>query len=245
MNEPRPVLDVAVEPRAVAGPEHHREEVHVGGVLVGERRDRKGDPDQRLLEVAPHDGGPHLGLERLRLARVGELRARSGARERLADLPENRLGVEVAHRDEGLVVWHVPAAVEVGQLLAREARDVGLRADHAAPVGVPGPDDQHERIERVAEHVDPRCDVPACHREVVDGHVEAGKGVDVPARRFDGPRDLAHLAALGSLEQHVLEDVRHAPLRLELVRASRAHPQVQRHDGRRVILEQEDVEAVV
>ena len=96
---------------------------------------------------------------------------------------------------------------------------------------------------RVGEHVDADRGVPARHRDVVDGHVVRGEGVDVAARALDRGRDLAHAALLGALEQHVLVDVRHAPLLGPLVGAAGAHPDVQRHDGRGVVLDQDHLES--
>jgi hypothetical protein len=90
-------------------------------------------------------------------------------------------------------------------------------------------------LHRVGEHVDADGGVAARHRDVVDRHVERGERVDVPPRRLDRARDLADLAPLGPLEEHVLEDVRHASLGRELVGASHVHPDVERDDGRRVI----------
>jgi len=272
------VLDLAVEPRAVAAAEHHGEQVEVGRVGIAEGGAAPGDAQLRLLEVAGHDRGARRALRRLGRARVLEAGPRLRARERLLDLRQHVGALEVADRDEGHVVGHVPVVVEVEQPLAAEAAYTFLCPDDFAPVGVPGVGGLEQRLRdhavgrvvgapdlldhdllflgelprvegrvqhRVGQHVDTHGGVLARHGDVVDGHIVRGEGVDVAAGALDGGGDLAHAAALGALEQHVLVHVRHAPLLGLLVRTAGADPDVERHHGRGVVLDQDHGETVV
>jgi hypothetical protein len=151
---------------------------------------------------------------------------------------EHLLAREAAHRRLGADHRQPVGMLAVGQrehaLREHPVRRVlaasDLLDDHLALaqelVGIEG-----RETHGVGQHVDPGRGIAAGHGDVVDGHVERGEGVDVPARRLDRARDLADRAALGAFEEHVLEDVGHAGLVGPLVRAAHPHPHVQGHDG--------------
>ncbi len=81
-------------------------------------------------------------------------------------------------------------------------------------------------------------------RRVVDGDVERGVGVDAPAGALDLAGDLAHAAALGALEEHVLVEVGEPGLVGALVRRAHVRPDLQLDDGREVGFAQQHREPV-
>ena len=186
------------------------------------------------IDVADDDEAHVVGRVPARVE-VQELLAREALHALLGADHGQAVGVRgVGRVEEGLRERAARRVLAAPDLLEH---DLGLASQL---VGVEG-----GVLHGVGQHVDPDVDVAAGHRDVVDGHVERGEGVDVSARGLDRAGDLAHCTPLRPLEEHVLEDVRHARLLLALVRAAHAHPHVQGNDGSGVVFDQHDVEAVV
>jgi len=156
--------------------------------------------------------------------------------------PEDPLAPEAAHAlfrpDHGLAVGM--AGKGGSEQLARE---LSRRRVHAALDLLAHDLDlalQLARIEGGAGHR-VRQDVHALGEElrrqddVVDGLVEARPRVDLAAARLDRPGDLPGSAAGGTLEQHVLVQMRQARLVGAFVGASHAHPHLDGDHRRRVV----------
>ena len=76
----------------------------------------------------------------------------------------------------------------------------------------------------VGQDVDGERHVLLEHAGVVGGRLDAGRGVDLAADRFDLLGDLDRRAGLGALEGHVLEEMREAVLLLALGARAGADP---------------------
>lgn len=99
-------------------------------------------------------------------------------------------------------------------------------------------------LHRVGEDVDPHAELAGGEGGVVAGHVEGREGVDAAAHALHRARDLAHVAALGALEEHVLVEVGQALLAGALVRRAHVRPDLDLRHGRHVHLAEDEGEAV-
>jgi len=97
----------------------------------------------------------------------------------------------------------------------------------------------------IGEHVQPLAGELRRHHRVVDRVVERGPRVDLAAVRLDVAGDLSGAAALGSLEQHVLVEVRQAGLVGPLVGAAHVDPDLPGHHVGGPLVLVEDGQAVV
>jgi hypothetical protein len=143
-----------------------------------------------------------------------------GKRERRQLLPPRAVRL-IVDRPAPLVLHHVALRVE---LLLRHRREQPAHA-----IGFqPERDGQLVRRDGL---------------EVV-GSVQPGRPVERPAGTLHQLEVLVRGDVLGSLEQHVLEQVREAGSPDSLVRRSDVVPQVHRNDGSRVVLGQRDEQSV-
>ncbi len=89
-----------------------------------------------------------------------------------------------------------------------------------------------DRVEHhVGEQGDPGHRAGRGQEQVVEGVVVGGAGVGAPAHRLDVALDESARPRLGSLEEHVLGEVREAPLADRFVAPAHAGPQMNRHGG--------------
>src|SRR5712664_1117413 len=97
----------------------------------------------------------------------------------------------------------------------------------------------------VAKDIQAHLGELARQHDVVHGLVKRGPGVDLPAALLDLPRNFSRSASKGSLEQHVLVQVRQTGLVRPLIRASCIHPDLESSDLRRMLLLKDHPETVV
>ncbi len=80
----------------------------------------------------------------------------------------------------------------------------------------------------VGQHVERKRHVGAQHARIVGRGLDRGGRIEIAAHRFDLLRDLARATPRGSLERHVLEEMRNAVLVRPFVPASDADPDAER-----------------
>ena len=99
--------------------------------------------------------------------------------------------------------------------------------------------------QRVRFYFESLAEVLGGQDHVVIGRVVVGAGVQLAAERLDLGGDLIGARPVGGpLEEHVLDDVRDPDLAILLVEVAGAHPEVDGHDGRGVILSHEHGQSV-
>jgi hypothetical protein len=181
----------------------------------------------------------HDDVRIVRCVEAAVMRVQTVARHEL-DLvlaPDHALSVGVAAERDGL------------QLLAEEERRVVLVAfaladDHRA-LGL-GLLDRDERVAHAIGLELERGLVPLFrHRLEVTGHVLAGEGVPLRAVTRQQAVEVALGVLRRALEQHVLEEVRHAGRAGDLVAAAHVVPDPKRHDRRVPRFERVEHQAVV
>ena len=176
---------------------------------------RLGDAGERPLHQVPHPGvlevarGRHDevvgGVDAAEVVAQDGLGQRLHGLARAEDRPAQRVAVpeglreQLVHEVVGGVLDHLDL-LEDHLLLALDVVGVERRVqDH------------------VRQHVERPRHVLVEHLDVVARVLLRGERVELPADRVDLLRDVLGAPRLGSLEQHVLDEVRHAALRLRLV----------------------------